>query len=33
VASIEAIRAGFDVTPLQTYERRRRETAAGRLGK
>jgi carbamoyl-phosphate synthase large subunit len=31
VASLEAIRAGFDVTPLQTYERRRKEIAAGRL--
>ena len=31
VASLAAIRAGFDVTPLQTYERRRRATAAGRL--
>jgi carbamoyl-phosphate synthase large subunit len=29
VASLEAIRAGFDVTPLQTYERRR-AGAAGR---
>jgi carbamoyl-phosphate synthase large subunit len=30
VASIEAIRAGFDVTALQTYERRREQAAAGR---
>ena len=29
VASVDAIRAGFDVTPLQEYERRRSE-AAGR---
>ncbi len=28
VASTDAIRAGFDVTPLQEYERRRRDAAA-----
>ncbi|MDH2444336.1 carbamoyl-phosphate synthase large subunit [Amnibacterium sp. CER49] len=33
VASIEAIRAGFDVTALQTYERRREQAAAGRAGR
>jgi carbamoyl-phosphate synthase large subunit len=32
VASIEAIRAGFDVTALQTYARRREQAAAGRVG-
>jgi carbamoyl-phosphate synthase large subunit len=31
VASLDAIRAGFDVTPLQEYERRRSETAGRKV--